>query len=259
MERTLAKQVHAAGECSIVRAAGGRMLWMTAADSRAVKPGTEILVEGSEHEILGVCCVRAILAGPIADDGDSLFDESDMEVGTPRCPDCGVAMDAVFNQDGSYNPATRGIEFYGCPECLKKWYLVDGELRAEAETRGRGRKAARTTSGAFGVGAPGDEAERSPGVALGSKPDGMYVALANWNDSSRAEVEKVLEHFSPHVGPADHRGDALYWTIETDEPFKGDKGRAFAGLVLLHQMISRRGMVPSGFRDLRDWISGVYM
>lgn len=273
MERVMAKQVHAAGNCAVVRAAGGRMFWMYAADARAVKPGSDILVEGGEHAALGPCCPRAILAGPVASADESLFEgpagygsgegakfDSD---GLPLCPDCGAAMDwaAAGGRDletaGGY-----GVEYLVCPSCGEKWELVEGRRlypTASAGGRGRGRTAgltgpARTSTSAVGVGAE----ERRPGVAIGEFAGGTYVALSNWDEESRSATEEALLGFAPHVGPAEQRGDALLWQIETSRPFEGDRGEAYAGLMRLHELLSARGTVPSSFRELRNWVSGVY-
>lgn len=279
MERTIAKQVHAAGSCWIVRAAGGRMLWVSAEDVRAVRPGTELLVEGGEHEVLGACCLRAILASPVADDNESLFESGSRGYdasrgarfdsdGVPLCPGCGQGMSLADEREGGFEPLGGvSVDHASCPGCGMGWELVDGrELYPSPSGRGRkakqgscGIRPAPTSSSVLGVCAsgPGEDPETSPGVALGEVPGGTYVALANWTDEFRSELESILEGFSPHVGPARQQGDSVYWTIETSDPFAGDKGDAYASLVRLYGLISERGTAPSSFRDLRNWVSGV--
>lgn len=273
MERTMAKQVHAAGSCSIVRAAGGRMFWMSSSDARAVKPGTEILVEGSEHAALGPCCPRAILASPVAPGGESLFEGSggydpgegarfDSD-GLPLCPGCGSAMDWDEAAGDGETMGGLEVEYAACPACGERWELVDNSRLYPTASRDRHRRRAgsslirraRTSRLAVGVGAD----ERRPGVAIGKAGEDMYFALSNWDPDSRRAMEEMLEGLAPHVAPALQKGDAVLWTVETSRPFAGDRGAAYASLVKLHELLSSRGVVPSSFRDLRNWVSGVYM
>ena len=256
--RVMAKAKHEAGDVSIIRVTGGSLVWMPADAAAEVRTGTRLLIaggglplQGLEH--LGV--ERAVLAGQqglFEGEGDLLHDGIARDVnGAPLCPMCGGSMMSPRFGDV---PESDDVEYFYCPACQEKWELVhdyDGAELYPTSSRKRGRQVLAGEPVNVGGSVEPVNVDGGPGVAMARAPRGFQVVLVNPGEEAAAAVDDALSGFGTATRAAEN-----VWVIDTSEPFAGSQGPAYTSLVKLHRLISQRGVPPSLFRDLRDWVAG---
>jgi hypothetical protein len=258
----IAKSFHPAGEITIIRATGGRHVWMPSLDASRMCPGARLKVSGGGIPLMGMESLPIERAVAVASQ-ESLFEEDSAEFdpdGLPLCPHCRIGMD--WEEAGFRETETmggHGVEYLRCPECGQAFELVANKRLYPAEAASRGRGRGRRVSQMVAVGASQQVPEsvdvgavpRTPGVAMGKGADGIFVELVNPTAEASASVRSALAGFGGAVREEDSR-----WTIDMSRPFSGAIGPAYVSLVKIHELISMRGVPPGLFRDLRDWVAG---
>ena len=257
----IAKSKHEAGDLTIIRVTGGQHVWMPAEAAACVRMGTRLKVAGGGLPLQGLEHLGIERAMTLASD-NSLFGEEDVEVdgdGLPICPDCHGSLN--YESTGSRDSETMGgssVEYLACEGCGETFELVNDPIngsRLYPQASSRGRSRGRVAVGALLEPEVNPDAGRVDvgvaGVAMARAGEGFEIVVVNPDPGTAAAVETALQGF----GTASPAGENK-WVIDTSRPFAGDIGLAYVSLVKLHRLISQRGVPPSLFRDLRDWVSG---